>query len=39
MYALSQQSELADGRAAQEMLDYITEISAGSTELTGTYQR
>ena len=39
MYALSQQSELADGSAAQEMLDYVAEISAGSTELTGTYQR
>ena len=39
MYALNQQSELADGTPADEMLDYIADISLGSTELTGTYQR
>jgi Raf kinase inhibitor-like YbhB/YbcL family protein len=39
VYALNQQSELADGTPADEMLDYIADISAESTELTGTYQR
>ena len=39
VYALNQQSELADGTPADEMLGYIAAISAESTELTGTYQR
>ncbi len=39
MYALNQQSELADGTTADEMLSYIGQISIGSTELTGTYLR
>ncbi len=39
MYALDQQSELADGTPADELLDYIADISVGSTALTGTYQR
>jgi len=39
VYALGQQSELPDGTPAAELLDYIADISIGSTELTGTYQR
>lgn len=39
MYALNQQSELADGTPADEMLGYLEAITIGSTNLTGTYQR
>jgi Raf kinase inhibitor-like YbhB/YbcL family protein len=39
MYALGQQSELPDGTPADELLDYIADISITSTELSGTYQR
>ena len=39
VYALNQQSDLADGTPAAEALDHIADISIESTELTGTYQR
>ena len=39
VYALGQQSELAEGTPADEVLDYIAATSIGSAELTGTYQR
>ena len=39
MYALNQQSELADGTPADEMIGYLEAITIGSTDLTGTFQR
>lgn len=39
MYALNQQSELADGTPASELLGYLESVTVGSTILTGTYQR
>jgi Raf kinase inhibitor-like YbhB/YbcL family protein len=39
MYALNQQVELADGTAANELLDGIEAVAITSTDVTATYQR
>ena len=39
MYALNQQSEVADGTPANEMLNYLADITIDSTELIGNYSR
>ncbi len=39
IYALNQQVELADGTPAAELLDFVQDVSVGSTDLVGIYER
>jgi len=39
VYALNQQSELADGTPASNLLEFITDVAIGATSLTGTAAR
>jgi Raf kinase inhibitor-like YbhB/YbcL family protein len=39
VYALNQQSELADGTSANELLDFIEDVALGATSVTGTARR
>ena len=39
LYALNQQTELADGTPATDLLDFVEEVAIGSVDLTGTFVR